>query len=61
MPTTAVLLVTAPEEEHDSGAANPIGIGVTPPRRVTCETFVRLAHRMGIRTDDAIRQFVDLR
>jgi hypothetical protein len=61
MPTTAVVLVTSGEGEHDSGATNPIKTGATQVRRVACSTFVELAPRMGIRTDDAIRQFVDLR
>jgi hypothetical protein len=61
MPTTDVLRVLALGEECDGGSYNANGRGATEPRRISCSTYVELARRMGIRTDDAIRQFVELR
>jgi hypothetical protein len=61
MPTTDVLRVLALEKECDGSSYNANGIGAAQPRRISCSTYVELARRMGIRTDDAIRQFVKLR
>jgi hypothetical protein len=61
MPTTVTLAEIPAEEARDSDRRDSIRIAAAQRRRVACSTFVDLARRMGIRTDDAIRQFVDLR
>jgi hypothetical protein len=60
-PTADVRRASALEETRADGACDIVGVGVAKPRRVQCSEFVELARRMGIRTDAAIRQFVDLR